>query len=134
MHFFRGKRLYNIQVDKIKTYLKYAFGEIILIMIGIFLGVQLNNWNKNRKDINAAQDYIRGMSYDLRIDSINFQRFFTRVERYNAYRELALRNSLPDSVSASNLLTLFPGTKPNINLYNRSFLRIKNSDIFQLKE
>ena len=31
-------------------YLKYAIGEILLVMIGILLALQVNNWNQNRKD------------------------------------------------------------------------------------
>lgn len=31
-------------------YFKYAIGEIILVMIGILLALQVNNWNENRKD------------------------------------------------------------------------------------
>ena len=36
--------------NKSVKYLKYAVGEILLIMIGIFLGLQLNDWNEERKD------------------------------------------------------------------------------------
>ncbi len=35
--------------DKTKSYLKYAIGEILLVMIGILLAVQVNNWNEKRK-------------------------------------------------------------------------------------
>lgn len=30
-------------------YLKYAIGEIILVVIGILIALQINNWNENRK-------------------------------------------------------------------------------------
>lgn len=30
-------------------YFKYAIGEVILVMIGILLALQVNNWNENRK-------------------------------------------------------------------------------------
>jgi hypothetical protein len=30
-------------------YLKYAIGEIVLVMLGILLALQVNNWNENRK-------------------------------------------------------------------------------------
>jgi hypothetical protein len=38
-------------MDKNKTgkYLKYAIGEIILVVIGILIAVSINNWNENRK-------------------------------------------------------------------------------------
>ena len=35
--------------NKIGTYVKYAFAEILLVMVGILLAVQVNNWNENRK-------------------------------------------------------------------------------------
>jgi len=31
-------------------YLKYALGEIVLVVIGILLALQINNWNEERKD------------------------------------------------------------------------------------
>ena len=34
------------------TYLKYAIGEIALVMIGILLALQVNNWNEERKEKN----------------------------------------------------------------------------------
>lgn len=35
---------------KVKKYLLYAIGEILLVMIGILLALQVNNWNQNRKE------------------------------------------------------------------------------------
>ena len=35
---------------KTSNYLKYAIGEIVLVMIGILLALQINNWNEVRKD------------------------------------------------------------------------------------
>jgi len=34
--------------DKTGKYLKYAIGEILLVMIGILLALQVNNWKTNR--------------------------------------------------------------------------------------
>ena len=33
---------------RIKNYLKYALGEVLLIVIGILIAVSINNWNRNR--------------------------------------------------------------------------------------
>ena len=34
---------------KTGRYFKYAIGEIILVIIGILIALQINNWNENRK-------------------------------------------------------------------------------------
>jgi hypothetical protein len=48
--FFRKIRYDLMEKSKTGKYLKYALGEIILVMIGILLALQINNWNENRKD------------------------------------------------------------------------------------
>lgn len=35
---------------RIRKYLAYAMGEVLLVMIGILLALQVNNWNQWRKD------------------------------------------------------------------------------------
>ena len=47
--FFRRIRKSHLMKNKTSTYLKYALGEIILVVIGILLALQINNWNENRK-------------------------------------------------------------------------------------
>ena len=50
IHFFRKKRNKSLKENNIQKYIKYAFGEIILVMIGILLAVQVNTWSEQRKD------------------------------------------------------------------------------------
>jgi hypothetical protein len=45
--FFRKIRQKLLQQNKIGSYLKYAIGEIILVVIGILIALQINNWNTN---------------------------------------------------------------------------------------
>lgn len=47
--FFRKIRLQLVFDNKSGKYIKYAIGEIILIVLGIFIALQLNNWNEARK-------------------------------------------------------------------------------------
>jgi len=47
--FFRNIRKNLLNEGKTSKYLKYAIGEIILVMIGILLALQVNNWNDERK-------------------------------------------------------------------------------------
>ena len=47
--FFRHIRQNLIMKNKTGKYFKYAIGEIILVVIGILIALQINNWNENRK-------------------------------------------------------------------------------------
>ena len=61
---------YNVCYTKLLRYLKYAFGEIILVMIGILLALQVNNWNENRKAVKAQKRLLINLYEDLGSDSI----------------------------------------------------------------
>jgi len=39
------------------NYLKYAIGEIILVVIGILIALSINNWNENRKLESLVKNY-----------------------------------------------------------------------------
>jgi len=47
--FFRHIRRTLINQDKMGTYFKYAIGEIILVVIGILIALQINIWNDHKK-------------------------------------------------------------------------------------
>ncbi len=48
--FFRQIRQNLLMENKVGKYIKYAIGEIILVVIGILIALQINNWNQDRKD------------------------------------------------------------------------------------
>jgi len=50
------------------NYLKYAIGEIILVVIGIFIAIQLNGWYEFKKERNEEQFYLENLKSDLNSD------------------------------------------------------------------
>jgi len=48
--FFRNIRLTLLNEGKTANYLKYGIGEIVLVVIGILIALQINNWNQRRLD------------------------------------------------------------------------------------
>ncbi len=48
--FFRHIRKSLLNEGKTSKYFKYAIGEIVLVVIGILIALQINNWNENKKD------------------------------------------------------------------------------------
>ena len=53
--FFRKIRQNLLSEGKTGKYLKYAIGEIFLVVIGILIALQINNWNEHRKDLAQEQ-------------------------------------------------------------------------------
>ncbi len=51
--------------NKVASYLRYAIGEIILVVVGILIALQINNWNENRKDSILELKILKGLHIDL---------------------------------------------------------------------
>lgn len=49
LRYFRHIRKKLIASDNVRKYLLYALGEILLVVIGILIALQINNWNEKRK-------------------------------------------------------------------------------------
>ena len=63
--FFRKIRQKLLEENKISSYLKYAIGEIFLVVIGILIALQVNNWNEQRKDKIKSYSYLLRLNEDL---------------------------------------------------------------------
>lgn len=63
--FFRKIRKNLLSEDKTQKYLKYAFGEIILVVIGILIALQINNWNQKRIENNKEKLILTELIIDL---------------------------------------------------------------------
>ena len=54
-----------MEKNKTSNYLKYAIGEIVLVMIGILLALQINNWNEKRKINNDIESVFTLLEQEL---------------------------------------------------------------------
>jgi hypothetical protein len=51
--------------NKVTKYLRYAIGEILLVVIGILIALQINNWNAERKERNLESKYYCRLLEDI---------------------------------------------------------------------
>jgi len=67
---FRKIRSRFLGEKKISNYLIYAIGEIALVMIGILLALQVNNWNERRKSERELDAILKDVAHDLKRDTL----------------------------------------------------------------
>ena len=78
--FFRRIRQKLIEGGNVKRYLLYAVGEILLVMIGILLALQVNNWNQNRLERNDEQQALLNLKKDFELNQSNLQQVINRFQ------------------------------------------------------
>ena len=66
--FFRKIRQKLLTENKFNKYLIYAIGEIILVVIGILIAIQLNDLNENRKEHKKELSFIKKLQEDINFD------------------------------------------------------------------
>lgn len=66
--FFRQIRQNLLSEDKTGKYLKYAIGEIVLVVIGILIALQLNNANEKSKLNLQGKIYTQSLIAELKSD------------------------------------------------------------------
>jgi len=75
--FFRKIRQKLLTENKFSKYLFYAIGEIILVVVGILLALQVNNWNQKRLELKLEEEYVERLKKDLEQDILRFRNFQT---------------------------------------------------------
>ena len=114
--FFRKIRQKLLMENKTSKYFKYAIGEIALVMIGILLALQVNNWNENRKKDTLKGEYKIALINDYTKDTIQLN---DRLLRNNL--RIQRINSLGDSLTNGHFNTL------------ESYFRILNNELVGMR-
>ncbi len=90
-----------METGKTGRYFKYALGEIILVVIGILIALQINNWNEDRKAKLQGDVYIGEIYKDLEKDILVLNQVVERLKE--------------QSLSAERLLEVFESPNKTIS-------------------
>ena len=108
-------------------YFKYAIGEIVLVVIGILIALQVNNWNEKQaqddKTIAIFNQIIDEMIIDVRVIQNANEFFIYKDSLIDVYRKTDLK-SIPkssDSVLSEDHLVDLIRTFAPIELHDRGF-------------
>lgn len=64
--------------NKFGKYLTYAIGEIILVVVGILIALQINNWNEQSKESKLELEILIGLSNDLANNNVKIASMISR--------------------------------------------------------
>ncbi|WP_053989847.1 DUF6090 family protein [Mangrovimonas sp. TPBH4] len=81
--FFRKIRYSLVSDNKMGKYFKYAVGEIILVVIGILIALQINNWNQSKRDKKFETTMLKEIKGSLESDQFTIKilrRFIQRKQ------------------------------------------------------
>jgi len=99
-----------VKENRTSKYLLYAIGEIILVVIGILIALQINQNAENKKTDNTRQDYYAQLLEDLNKDKHFANEIIKLFEKdrkeYNTYLEIYSAIDLSPSEVYNHLMTL----------------------------
>jgi hypothetical protein len=78
---FRKLRQELLNEGKTTKYIKYAIGEIALVVIGIYLAIQFNNWNIENQNKRIVSNNIQLLIKSLEKDSLFFNQRKISIEK-----------------------------------------------------
>jgi hypothetical protein len=143
-----------MQKNKVTTYLLYAIGEIVLVVIGILIAVSINNWNEQQKDRVEERKILAELRNEFRANLMQLDQKITMrnqmmdaaslILNYADHPEIAKHDSLMWSFGVTLKDPTFDPIKNDlissgkIRLLQNDSLRLMlsnwTSDVFQLQE
>ena len=130
--FLRKIRKGIIGSGDFRKYLLYATGEVALVVIGILIALQINNWNETRQQQRQIDTFLQNLKNDLTNDIV----FLDRLAGVNLFRLYSMQYLLQlagrekyDAVADGNLIPEW--TSGNF-IWNQEIPEEYNKDLIRL--
>ncbi len=99
-----------IESSAFRRYLLYAIGEIALVVIGILIALQINNWNEHRKSLKLEQSYYCKILEDITQDSIQIERLIVGSDSRVKSANQLLHQLQQSEISRDEVIVALMGT------------------------
>ena len=99
--FFRQLRQRLLTEGKTGKYFKYAIGEIILVVIGILIALQINNWDENKRKYKEEQHYLIDLKTEFSRNQKALERLMKNADFYLGNALKLTNYSMSDSITLS---------------------------------
>ncbi|AVR45418.1 hypothetical protein C7S20_09115 [Christiangramia fulva] len=131
VNFLRNYRKSLLPGNRFTRYILYAIGEIILVVIGILIALQVNNWNEARKNSQEETVILKNLQDNLIQAKEQSENYISSDEKLKKLLITVLNlddKNLPlDSISDKTFYTALWGIGPDTPIIN-TYTDLKNSD------
>lgn len=103
---FRSIRKRLLMENKTSKYFKYAIGEVVLVVIGILIALQINNWNQGRKERHQEVKLYNNLMESLSADSTDLQRVHGRIDRGMSALRFIISTPYQDLIRDHSITTI----------------------------
>jgi hypothetical protein len=121
-----------MEQNKTAKYIKYAIGEIVLVVIGILIALSINNWNEARKENIRAIEYLSNIKEDLAADTLMCNIVLPKIERTIENAKLVLRQKDFSNMSADSLYNSLPYFYFEYKINTETYNKILNAGLTEL--
>lgn len=102
--FFRKIRQQLLTENKFSKYVFYAIGEIVLVVIGILIALQINNWNEFKKSQENEGLLVDQIISDAKADSLFYQSRISVLQKQDSILDYILYiNEFPKADTSSSI-------------------------------
>jgi len=120
LELFRKIRKQLLSQAQTEKYILYAVGEILLVVIGILLALQINNWNQNRKDRIQEQYYLENLQeeFNTNLEQLDDLVEFHKAQLQNAHLVLNVLtgDTIVNDIEGLHTSLVHVGWAPNRNI------------------
>lgn len=129
--FFRRIRQTLIRDNQFIKYSKYVIGEILLVVIGILIALQVNNWNIQQKAAQEEITILKNIKEDINLDTLettfnlSYHRKFYEAEGKLLNLLISVEEFEKDSINYPFAL----GAQLYTSLHKSTFSNLQNNEI-----
>ncbi len=120
--------------DRFRKYIGYAVGELLLVVVGILIALQIDNWNEDRKERATLQSYLESIARNVREDQVELEplrahraELMYLASRFDLIRNLD-RYSVED-IELVNLIWSLAGRRSFFSANTSGFEALKSSGV-----
>lgn len=137
LRFFRKIRQHLLTDNKFNKYLLYAIGEILLVVIGILIAFQVDNWNEKRKDRLKLKIAMESLRNDILQDSLLISEYLPAYKNTDSINRRLMDRAYSSSATLDTLIHIMKEEFPirwiaSLPFNQNTFDNLKSTGAFEL--